>query len=67
MRFGLAAGMTALLMVMVSLLPAPVRAEAVETGEEALMAVASIDEGFTQLHNQLLRKAPRVTPDEEDT
>ena len=63
MRFGIAAGVTALLAMMVAFLPAPVRAQAVDAGEGALEAVASIDDGFAHLHGQLTRKAPSLNPE----
>ena len=57
MRFGIAAGVTALLAMIIAFLPAPVRAEAVGAGEDALEAVASMDKGFAHLHSQLRRKS----------
>ena len=63
MRFAIAAGVLSFCLIMFSLCPESVRAQAYETLDPALDAVASIDAGFESLHKQMLRKSPRLDED----
>lgn len=65
MRFAIAAGVFAFCLLIFTLCPESVRAQAYDTLDPALEAVDSIDDGFASLHKQMLRQSPRLDEDQD--